>query len=368
MRSRVERALHDFIAGQAAILTTIDPDLAAVAAIVGAFLDGGKRLRPAFCYWGWRGAGAPDCPEIIVAAASLELLHGAALIHDDLMDGSDTRRGRPAVHHRFAQQVRDSGHRLTGNRRQADGAGSLDAGSGAAQGRRAADFGTAAAILVGDLCLSWCDEMIETCGLAADALLRAKPTFQRMRTEVMAGQYLDVLAQVTGGTDPDRALRAVRYKSAKYTVERPLHVGGLLAGASPGVLATYTDYGLPIGEAFQLRDDVLGVFGDPAETGKPAGDDLREGKRTLLVALAHERADDRQRAVIERRLGDRSLDEKGVDELREILTQTGALAELEELIADLTGRALAALDGSEVDGAARDALRQLAVAATVREG
>jgi geranylgeranyl diphosphate synthase type I len=189
-----------------------------------------------------------------------------------------------------------------------------------------------------------------------------------MRAEVVAGQYLDVLAAHRGRAGEAEARRIAGLKSGGYTVEGPLQIGAILGGADERLLGALAAYGMPLGEAFQLRDDVLGVFGDPAETGKPAGDDLREGKRTLLVALAHERADDRQRAVIERRLGDRSLDEKGVDELREILTQTGALAELEELIADLTGRALAALDGSEVDGAARDALRQLAVAATVREG
>jgi geranylgeranyl diphosphate synthase, type I len=347
LRIRVEQALDDFMAGQTTVLTTIDPELAAVARAVRDFLTGGKRLRPAFCYWGWRGAGARDGPEIVVAAASLELLHAAALIHDDLMDGSDTRRGQPAIHRRFAQQVLDLGATVES---------------------RAVEFGSAAAVLVGDLCLSWCDEMIETCGMAAEALLRAKPIFQRMRTEVMAGQYLDVLAQVTGGTDAERALRVVRFKSATYTVERPLHLGSSLAGGSPAVLQTYSEYGIPIGEAFQLRDDVLGVFGDPAETGKPAGDDLREGKRTLLVALAQERASEPQRAAMDRGLGNRSLDERGVDDLREILTETGALAEIEKLIAHLTGRALEALEGSEVRMEARDALRELAVAATMREG
>src|SRR5215475_16000843 len=153
--------------------------------------------------------------------------------------------------------------------------------------------------------------------------LRAKPTFQHMRTELMAGQYLDVLAQATGGTGTDYALRVIRYKAAKYTVERPLHIGGLLAGAPDALIDSYSAYGLPIGEAFQLRDDILGVFGDPAETGKPAGDDLREGKRTLLVALAFERAGPAQRDLLERTLGNRLLDDQGVDALRAVLVETG---------------------------------------------
>jgi geranylgeranyl diphosphate synthase type I len=343
LRERIQQALDGFMADQASMLAAIDTALAPVVDAVKDFLAGGKRLRPAFCYWGWRGAGAPDCAEIVIAAASLELLQAAALIHDDLMDDSDTRRGRPSVHRRFAGRIAAGG-----------------------QARRWTDFGAAAAILVGDLCLSWCDEMIETCGIPAEPLLRAKPAFQRMRTEVMAGQYLDVLAQVTGGTDADRALRVVRYKSAKYTVERPLHLGGLLASACPELIAAYSAYGLPIGEAFQLRDDVLGVFGDPAVTGKPAGDDVREGKRTLLVALAYERAGTAQRALLERGLGNRALDDEGVDALRGVLVETGALAEVETLIGRLTAEALDALETRDITAEARSALRELAVAATDR--
>jgi geranylgeranyl diphosphate synthase, type I len=345
LRERVEQALDRFMAHQASRLMAIDPVLAPVTDAVRDFLDGGKRLRPAFCYWGWRGAGAQDCPEIIVAAASLELLQAAALIHDDLMDDSNTRRGKPSIHRQFGTLL-----------------------EGAGRPGRWTDFGAAAAILIGDLCLSWCDAMIESSGIEPIDLLRAKPTFQDMRTELMAGQYLDVLAQATGGTAVDGALRVIRYKAAKYTVERPLHVGGLLAGGQDALIETYSAYGLPIGEAFQLRDDILGVFGDPAETGKPAGDDLREGKRTLLVALAFERAGPAQRDLLERTLGDPMLDDQGVDALRVVLVETGALAAVEELIERLTVEALRTLDGGDVAAEARDALRELAVAATVRAG
>ncbi|HEX2499130.1 MAG TPA: polyprenyl synthetase family protein, partial [Actinomycetes bacterium] len=229
-------------------------------------------------------------------------------------------------------------------------------------------FGGATAIILGDLCLSWCDEMIEQSGLPPAALFRAKPVFQLMRTEVMAGQFLDVLGQHRGGRGLQSALRVVRYKSAKYTIERPLHVGGLLAGADAACLAAYTGYGLPLGEAFQLRDDILGVFGDPAETGKPAGDDLREGKQTVLVALAYQRADDPARDALDRGLGDRSLGPDGIDRLRAILTRTGAVAEVEQMIEMRTEQALAALDGSAIEPEAADALSGLAVAATDRRG
>ncbi|MFD0528010.1 polyprenyl synthetase family protein [Kitasatospora arboriphila] len=231
-------------------------------------LDGGKRLRPAFCYWGWRGAGgSADHPGIADAAAALELLQASALVHDDLMDRSDTRRGLPSVHRRFEGLHRENGWR--GDREQ---------------------YGASAAVLLGDLLLIWCDELFQSSGLPDDAVRAAKPVFDLMRTEVMVGQYLDVLEPVAGDSADagalDRAQTVLHYKSAKYTIERPLQVGALLAGAGPGLVEAYGAFGLPLGEAFQLRDDLLGVFGDPAVTGKPAGDDLREGKRTLLVAHA----------------------------------------------------------------------------------
>jgi geranylgeranyl diphosphate synthase type I len=190
--------------------------------------------------------------------------------------------------------------------------------------------------------------------------------FDEMRTEVTVGQYLDVLTQATGDTSIERASKVARYKSAKYTVERPLLLGAALAGAPATVQAAYSGYGLPLGEAFQLRDDVLGVFGDPAQTGKPAGDDLREGKRTYLVAAAFEAAGPAGKAVLARRLGDPGLDPAGVDQLREIITASGALERTERQIATLTDTALAALAAADVDDEARQVLIELAIVATRR--
>jgi geranylgeranyl diphosphate synthase type I len=187
-----------------------------------------------------------------------------------------------------------------------------------------------------------------------------------MRTELMAGQYLDLLGQAVGGQSVERAMTVIRYKTAKYTIERPLHLGAALAGASDDIVAAYSAYGLPLGEAFQLRDDVLGVFGDPSETGKPAGDDLREGKRTVLMATTSARATPAQAADVQRHLGDPALSPEAVADLRAIITETGALAESERVIADLTGRALAALDVDGLDPTAREVLGELAVAATAR--
>ncbi|MDQ1650641.1 MAG: geranylgeranyl diphosphate synthase, type, partial [Frankiaceae bacterium] len=252
LRERVQTVLTRFLSEQSAVLETIGTDLEPVTDALREFLlDGGKRLRPTFAYWGYRGAGGQDGDSILRAAASLELLHACALIHDDVMDGSDTRRGHPAVHRRFA---------VLHDKQAWEGSSDT--------------FGESAAILLGDLCLVWAEQMLTTSGLPETALVRARGVYDEMRVELMSGQYLDLLEQARGGHDMARALRVARYKSAKYTIERPLHVGAALAGDDPEVRTVYSDYGLPLGEAFQLRDDVLGVFGDPEVTGKPAGDDL----------------------------------------------------------------------------------------------
>jgi geranylgeranyl diphosphate synthase type I len=341
----VQAVVDDVLARQEQVLAAVSPELEPMVDALTALLAGGKRLRPAFCYWGWRGAGGDPAYDdaALRASAGLEFLQACALIHDDVMDGSDTRRGLPAAHRRFA-----------GVHRDAEWLGSPEA------------FGMGAAILLGDLCLSWADEVIFTCGFPPEAMSRAKAIYDEMRTELMAGQYLDLLEQARGGGSVERAMRVVRYKAAKYTIERPLHLGAALASDDPEILTAYSGYGLPLGEAFQLRDDILGVFGDPAETGKPAGDDLREGKRTVLIATAVERSTPAQASVIRRHLGDPGLDAAGVEALREIISETGALASTEALIDDLLAQSLAALDTAELDPEARTVLSGLAYAATRR--
>ena len=357
LRTRVAKVLDDVMAHQSDVLEEVSPECAPLVETVADLVGGGKRLRPAFCYWGWRGAGGGDDDRIIMAAAALELFQAAALIHDDVMDHSDTRRGMPAVHRRFATLHR----------------GNAWAGD-------AERFGHAGAILAGDLCLSWSDEVLGACGLDDERIRAGKALFDRMRTQLMGGQYLDMLEQAVAATgssgdsgdggdtrDPvERARRVIRFKSAKYTIEHPLLLGGTMAGADPGLLASYSAYGLPLGEAFQLRDDVLGVFGDPSETGKPTGDDLREGKRTVLVALAVREADPAQATLVRRLLGDPGLDDGGVARLREVIVDTGALATVEALITELVAAARAALRDAAVTSEARAVLSHLVDAATSR--
>jgi geranylgeranyl diphosphate synthase type I len=348
-RQRVQRVLDDFLDAQADRLAPLGPDAARLLAEARASVSGGKRLRAAFCWWGHEAvaAVAPEDEDALArACASLELLHASALVHDDLMDASDTRRGRPATHRGFEAEHRaaDGGRGWRGDPEQ---------------------YGAAAAILLGDLLLAWADELLRTCGLPAERVLAALDVLDHTRTEVIAGQFLDVSVQARGRADVDQAMTVLRYKSAKYSIERPLHTGAALAGADPAATAALRAFGLPLGEAFQLRDDLLGVFGDPAETGKPAGDDLVEGKRTVLVALALDAAPDDEARRLDAALG-RPLDAAQVDDLRGIIDRCGARQQVEEVIAALTERALSVLDGGALRPEAVGSLRDLAAAATQR--
>ncbi|MBB2901533.1 geranylgeranyl diphosphate synthase type I [Kineococcus radiotolerans] len=349
LRRAVSDVLDEFLRDQASVLREVSEDCAPVLDAISALLSGGKRLRPAFCYWGFHGTGG-ELPDegIVTAAASLELFQAAALIHDDVMDDSDTRRGQPAAHRRFEALHARSG--WDGSRER---------------------FGLAGAVLAGDLCLGWSDELFSRARLTPDALDRGRRIFNVMRTQLMGGQYLDMLEQASSdqrGTDGavDRARRVVTFKSAKYSIEHPLLLGGSLAGASTDLLADYSRFGLALGEAFQLRDDVLGVFGDPTETGKPAGDDLREGKRTVLIGLAVQAADPTQAAEVRRLLGSPELDAEGVETLRQVLVDTGALSGVEKIISEQVDVACATLDAADVTEPARAALHELVVAATSR--
>jgi geranylgeranyl diphosphate synthase type I len=347
IRSAVGTALTEFLDGQRAALNAMDPALVPIVDEVRALADGGKRLRPSFAYWGWRGAAGTEPREddaaVLRAVAALEFVHASALVHDDVMDGAHTRRGRPATHIGFAERHGTEG--LTGDD---------------------STFGTGAAILVGDLSLVWSDELLRCSGLSADALARARPVWDTMRTEVTAGQYLDLLRAAGGLPGPDGALTVARYKSAGYTVQRPLQLGAAIAGAGQDVADACTAIGLPLGEAFQLRDDVLGVFGDPAVTGKSADDDLREGKQTLLIALAEQATDDAGRELLQHVLGNPTAGHEEFEAVRRLLESTGAQARVEERIAERTAEARAAIADAPLADDARAALHALAVAATTR--
>ncbi|WP_205752003.1 polyprenyl synthetase family protein [Cryptosporangium phraense] len=337
VRARVGLVLEDFLADYTGVLGRVGEELSDLdAPLQAAVLSGGKRLRPLFAYWGARAAGAPDDESLVRAAASLELLHAFALIHDDVMDDSDLRRGRPSAHRALA-----AAHRAGGRHGDAD------------------RYGTATAILLGDLLLVLSEQMLTSSGAGA----RARDVFASMRLELMAGQYLDIAAPTRGGVSLDRALRIAQYKSGKYTVEAPLHLGAAVAGAPVAVVDAYTAFALPIGEAFQLRDDLLGVFGDSAVTGKPSGEDLREGKQTALIALTRSNASAAGTELLESQLGTPDVD---VDALRGVIVDSGACDLVERMIEERCAHALAVLDAAPLTREGRDALRELASAAVDR--
>jgi len=335
LATRVDERLADLLDGEIARWHQVDPVLVEPLRALGRLVDaGGKRLRPAFCHWAFVGAGGDsDDPRVVDAGAAFEMLHAFALVHDDVMDGSDTRRGT-----RTAHLVFEDAHRAEAWRGEA---------------RR---FGEGAAILIGDLAHVYADRLL------GDVPGDVWSVWNELRLELNVGQYLDLLG--TARADRDRALarRISRYKSGKYTIERPLHVGAALAGRLADLREPLSAYGDPLGEAFQLRDDVLGVFGDPARTGKPVGQDLREGKPTPLLAIAVERTagGGTGAARLLDLVGEATLDEAGIAGIQQVLVDSGAVAEVEELIDSLAGRAIDAIDAADITPEARDELVDLA--------
>lgn len=307
--------------------------------------SGGKRLRPLFCLLGHRAAGGAIDDRAVRAASALELLHTFAIVHDDVMDRSETRRGVPASWKHLAEEHRRAGHR------------------GAAE-----PYGTSAAILLGDLALVLADTALLASGFAGEPLIAGLGRYARMRTEVVAGQFLDVLAAHRGSADEREARRIAVLKSGGYTVEGPLHIGALLAGADEEAMSALSRYGLPLGEAFQLRDDVLGVFGDPDVTGKDRDSDLREGKRTVLVAKAMAASSGDDRRLLEDRLGRGDLTVEELARTREVLEATGALGDTLALIDDRVASAKATLAGSGLEDGAVALLAQMADLVAVRLG
>ncbi|MFF7635144.1 polyprenyl synthetase family protein [Kitasatospora sp. NPDC008050] len=341
IRTTVEQLLHGFLDEQ----ERATPDLPELKLFTGQLRDmiaaGGKRIRPVLCVTGWHTITDQDPPPAVWrVAASLELFHAFALIHDDIMDNSDTRRGRPTAHRALATHH---------------------------TGRPDADrLGVNAAILLGDLALGWSYELLHTPDITPRQLALVWPLLNALRTETLAGQYLDLTATGHLTADPDTPWRVIRYKTTKYTIERPLHLGATLAGASAGQLDALTAYALPLGEAFQLRDDLLGVWGDPAQTGKSALDDLREGKHTVLAATALARATVVEQCTLRRLYGHPQLAAADAEQVRTVLTGTGARAATEQMITDKRDQALGAVDTTHLLPAGLALLRHFARAATTR--
>ena len=347
LASAVTDQLREYLRSRRSDAAYIGTDYAELTAALEEFvLRGGKRLRPAFAYWGWRAVADPIedpanpvDPSIMRLFSALELLHACALVHDDVIDASATRRGLPTVHRLFADKHRRSNWH-----------GSSE------------QFGVSAAILLGDLALVWADDIVATTDLPVDAHRRVRRVWSAIRTEVLGGQYLDIVAEASGAESVASAMTVNIYKTASYTISRPLQFGASAAADRPDVLAAFHELGTSLGVAFQLRDDVLGVFGDPAVTGKPSGDDLRSGKRTVLLAEAVERAEkvDPVAAKLLRTSIGTELSDAHVKELCLVIESVGALAAVEGRIDTLTRRTLEILNAAPIDVEAKVGLSELA--------
>jgi geranylgeranyl diphosphate synthase type I len=340
LASRVEQRISDVLAPEEQRWSAFDEDLVSpVAEIRRLVASGGKRLRPAFCHWGFVGAGGdPDSMVSLDAGAALELLHGFALFHDDVMDGSTSRRGAPVTHDVFADEHRRSGS--------------------SGESRR---YGDGIAILVGDLAFVYSDRLM------SDVSAQAREIWHELRIELNVGQLLDLIGSARNERRRFKAERICRYKSGKYTIERPLHLGAMLVAPSRAaeLLPALSTYGLPLGDAFQMRDDVMGAFGETAITGKPVGDDLREGKPTPLMAIAMERANGSQREVLSL-VGREQLTDAQVAAAQQAIVDCGALDEMESVILRLRDEAIASLTAAPIEPSAKGELESLALYVTDR--
>lgn len=359
----VDLAVQEHLDDRERALTEISDDAAPLIRVMRGLLEGGKRVRSSFVLWGWHAVTAarpeadhttgterdPRWAEAVSVAAAIELFHAAALVHDDIIDRSDTRRGRPAVHRALEAMHRE--HEWAGD---------------------AAGWGEHAAILAGDLLLNWADDCMLAACRASEHGDAVHDAYRRMREQVTLGQYLDLLEEAAWirqepATLLDRAHTVAVYKSAKYSVEAPLTLGALLAGGDASQLDALAGYGLPVGIAFQMRDDLLGVFGDPEVTGKPAGDDLREGKRTVLVEIARQRLNPSIRTMLDELLGDPELDERQIAILQDSIRRSEAPERLETLIDRAVGQALESLHEGHFSRAAVLELERLADSVAKRD-
>lgn len=326
LRSQIDAQLQGFLSARRRELEEAGDLIDEISRVIE---SGGKRLRPAFCYWGYRGAGGEHSDDIVRAASSLELLHTFAIVHDDIMDTSRERRGAPTSY---------------------------------------AVHGVNVALLVGDLALVLADEAIMGSGFDRITLAGAFEAYSRMRQEVIAGQYLDLVAAGKPDITEAEARRVALLKSGRYSIQEPLTIGAALAGASSDFKRGLSDFGEPLGEAFQQRDDLLGTFGDPVSVGKPIDSDIREGKRHVLYAKALAGLHGSERATLEELWGGGdALADEDVRALRMLLESSGARAGTEALLQTLAATALVRLEQISIDPDAGAALRELALEATDRQ-
>ena len=334
----VDRELANFFRDKLKEMEKVGPSAKnAVKCIRELTLAGGKRLRAAFMHWGYVGAEGKEVGKIIEASMSIELTHIFLLIHDDIIDRDDFRHGVSTIHKRY-ESLAKKYYKKTD----------------------AKHFGDSMAIIVGDMAAAFGNEIIFNSKFKPEIVLKALDKLQEIVSVTVSGEIFDVILEAKGSATEKEVLEVHRNKTAKYTVEGPLHLGAMLAGADEKMLRDLSDYAIPVGTAFQIQDDILGAFGNEKKLGKPVCSDLREGKQTLLVVKALENGDRHQKKTIEELLGKKEVSEEEIEKFRQIVRNTGSLEYSQILAKKLIGEGKKALRDSKIENGTKEFLAGIA--------
>ncbi len=320
-KERLDPALKAYFAKKIEQAEKLDPlAVEAVETIADFTLAGGKRIRPALVYYGYLAAGGQDDPKILEASMSIELAHSFLLMHDDIIDRDAMRHGVETVHERYKK----IGKRIAPQEDEVH-------------------FGNSMAMIAGDMASNMAYEIIFNTKFSAETIIRALDKIQNIVYVTIPGEMLDVVMEMKGQATEEEILRMFEGKTSRYTFEGPLHLGSILAGGTDEMSVGFTKYSLPLGKAFQIRDDILGVFGDEKKLGKPVGSDVIEGKQTILLVKALELGNFEQKNVLKKYLGKKDLTEKELAQFREVIRATGSLEYSQNLSQQLVTEAVAAL-------------------------
>jgi len=333
----VEKELDLFFKDKLEKADKIDPSSKQMIELLKEFtLRGGKRLRAALVYYGYRCFSNKNLKEIIKASVTMELIQSYLLIHDDIIDNDDLRRNGPTLHISYKNIAKRKYKKIDSNH-----------------------FGLSMAILAGDICAAFANEIMAKLKIKEKNKIQALNVLNHSLHHVIYGQVLDVLSELRIITNKDIE-KIHRLKTATYTIESPLHIGALLAGAKQKHLKTLSNYAIPLGKAFQIKDDILGMFGEKEKVGKPVGSDIKEGKKNLLILKALESATPAQRQAIEEALGNQDLTKNQLNQVRAIVIKTGSLSYSQNLAKNLVKKAKSAIKSAKFRPVGKNFLLKIA--------
>lgn len=333
-KKKVEPEMEAFFARVIAENRKIDENIAdAISYARKITMSGGKRARAAFMYFGYIAAGGKEKEKIIKASVSIELIHSFLLMHDDIIDRDSLRHGIKTTHIYYGEiakkyfKHKDADH-----------------------------FGNSMAIIVGDMMYAFGNQVLFESGFEPALIVNALHRLQGVVSRTVVGESQDILIENKGEATEQEILQMYENKTARYTIEGPLHLGAILARADEKMMQSLSDYSIPAGIAFQIQDDILGVFGTVGKTGKPVGSDVRQGKQTILVAKALEKASRAQKEILKKCLGNSDLTEKDLDEFKKVIIETKSLEYAQKLAQDLIAEAKGKIEKVEMNEEAREFL------------